>query len=398
MRENVSKALEHLRTAYYSCTNDEIKNEIKSYLINKGEILVDFDIKYIEEHCFRESSVKDVNDRDLKVLHGTIEIANQMNTMAKALRNCNIETKTINYYPNYLGYKSDYSFDVNYVDNLELANKKTVEIAKSVINKFDLFHFHFGTSLALDNSDLPLLKQMNKKVIMQHWGSDIRLYSKAIKMSSFVKVKDNDEDNIKRKLEYLSSYMENCAVCDYELYEYVKDYYDNVFIIPQTISLADYKVINYYNKKPLIVHAPTSQDIKGTGFILKAIENLKLKYDFDFKLVTGMLHEEALKIYQKADLVIDQLLIGSYGLFALESMAMGKPVVCWISDYMKEKYPEDLPIICANPNTIEDTLEDILKNKDMLKDIGLRSRMYIEKHHDIGKISTRILEIYKQLR
>lgn len=68
-------------------------------------------------------------------------------------------------------------------------------------------------------------------------------------------------------------------------------------------------------------------------------------------------------------------------------MAMGKPVICWISDFMKDHYPSELPLIRANPANITEVIESVLKNRDMLPEIGQKGRKYAEVHHDMVKNS-----------
>jgi Glycosyltransferase len=340
---------------------------------------------------------KNDGSKNIKVLHGTMEIANQMYTISEGMKKIGIESKTLNYYPNYSNSKLDYIFDINRFDNINEANTETKKLASRMITDYDVFHFHFGTSLVIDNSDLPLLKKIGKKAIMQHWGSDVRLYSKAVKYSPNVKVKMKDENFIKRELQYLSTYISNCAVCDYELYDYVKDYYENVHIINQSIDLNRFKMNSANNKKMLIVHAPTNREVKGTDYIIKAIDDLKLTYDFDFKLIENISYEESIKIYEKADIVVDQLLIGSYGLVAIENMALGKPVLCYINERMKEKYPAELPIISCGIENIKEKIEYLIKNQDSLKEIGLKGRKYVEKYHDINTLNSEIIKIYKKL-
>lgn len=335
------------------------------------------------------------NNKNLKVLHGTVEIANQMHTLAEGLKDLEIQTDTYNYYPSYLGYKSDYVYDVYAVQDKEKMRLEVKNIVQGAIKKYDIFHFHYGTSLAPDNSDLPVLKDSGKKVFMHHWGSDVRLYSKAVKLSNYVKVKTMDEDAIKRMMEHFSKYADGCIVGDYELNEYVKEYYEKVYIIPAAINVNDFICGELRdNLKPLVVHAPTSPAIKGTEYILKAVEELKGKYDFEFVLVKNMPNERAKAIYRQADIIVDQLMIGCYGVFAIESMAMGKPVISWISEFMREKYPKDLPIIPANPDNIKQQLEILLKDKQLRKDLGLKGRAYVEKYHDANHICQKLLEIY----
>jgi hypothetical protein len=84
--------------------------------------------------------------------------------------------------------------------------------------------------------------------------------------------------------------------------------------------------------RPRIVHAPSDGSIKGTQMILDALEQLRTRYDFDLILVEKKTHEEALALYRSADIAIDQILAGWYGGFAVEMMAMGKPVACYIRE------------------------------------------------------------------
>ncbi|MCQ4923216.1 glycosyltransferase [Tissierella carlieri] len=407
MEGDMDKAEEILLEGLIIQPYNEDLNFNMHYLIN----MIKDREKVFEVFCklklFNSSSVLKLNDIDLehmeldranlRVAHGSIEIANQMNMITKGLKNMGINAKSINYYPNYLQYESDYVLDINSFKYINEANMRTKELAAKIIINNDIFHFHFGTSLTLDYSDLPLLRELGKKVIMQYWGSDVRMYSKAIKLNPYVKVKDMNEDSIKRKLEFISKYVPDCLV-DYELSEYVKDYHQNIHYTRVAMDLGKYKYIEETNnEKLLIVHAPTAPEFKGTKYILEAIEDLNSKYDFDFKLIQGMKHHEAMKIYEKADIIIDQILTGGYGVFAVEAMAMGKTVICWISDFMKEKYPNELPIISANPDTIKIKLEYIIKNKDMLMSIGANARKYVERYHDKNIITKNIYSIYKSL-
>lgn len=344
--------------------------------------------------CFEDN-----REYGLKVLHGTMEIANQMNEYSTGLKNLGIDAKTVCYYPNYFKYHSDYVLDVSKFSDINEANNQSKEMAAKFISEFDVFHFHFGTSLTLDKSDLPVLRELNKKVFMNYWGSEVRQQSKAVKINPYIKVKFQDEDTIKRNLEFLGKHIKHAIVADYELYEYVKDYHEQVHFIPQAIDLSKYMVTTdmVQNKKPLIVHAPTSSEVKGTKYILDAIEQLKPKYDFDFFLVQNMAHEEAKKVYAKADIIIDSILEGAYGIFAMECMALKKPVIGWICDALLEKYPAELPIVSANPDTVKGKLEMLLKDAEMRRGIGEQGRLYVEKYHDTNNVAKQLLQLYRSV-
>ena len=95
-----------------------------------------------------------------------------------------------------------------------------------------------------------------------------------------------------------------------------------------------------------ILHAPTDPAKKGTRFVVDAVARLQRDYPIRFVQVSNLPHAEALKLYPQADLVIDQLLAGWYGGFAVELMAMGKPVACYIRDEDLPAVPPDMAASC----------------------------------------------------
>ena len=100
-------------------------------------------------------------------------------------------------------------------------------------------------------------------------------------------------------------------------------------------------------RRPVVVHAPSSRRRKGTDHVLAACAEL----DVELRIVEGLHHEEALEHYRDADIVVDQLNAGWYGLFAIECMALGKPVVTFLHDEAvrrtEEAYDVRVPIVNA---------------------------------------------------
>jgi glycosyltransferase involved in cell wall biosynthesis len=336
--------------------------------------------------------------RDLKVLQGTMEIANQMHTISEALKRKDIASKTLCYYPNNFKYTADILFDIKSMGEPEEILEKTKQIAHEMLLQFDVFHFHFGTSLIYDLSDLHRYKTEGKKVVQHYWGSDVRLFSTAQKMNPYIKVKTHDEELLKRKMEFTSKYVSSCIVGDYELFEYVQGIFENVYVVPALIDLGNYPYQEPgRNEKFLIVHAPSSPLIKGTRHVVDAVEKLSDTYDFEFKLIRNMPHDEAKKWYARADLIVDELRCGSYGLLTLESLSMGKAVITWITDAMRDRYPEDVPVIVANPDTVREKIEYVLKNREIVEELGIKGRAYVKKYHDADKVAMKMLNIYNKL-
>jgi glycosyltransferase involved in cell wall biosynthesis len=106
----------------------------------------------------------------------------------------------------------------------------------------------------------------------------------------------------------------------------------------------------------------------------------------------------ALEIYRTADIIFDQCLIGFHGYFALEAMALGKPVMSFIrkpNEYLL--HAKECPILNTHITTIENDLLSLALRRDELAEIGRLSRSYVEKYYSIEAFSTRLGNTYREL-
>src|SRR5262249_21156463 len=130
------------------------------------------------------------------------------------------------------------------------------------------------------------------------------------------------------------------------------------------------------NEIPVLLHAPTDESIKGSGRIIAAVERVRKHFPLELVLIKNVPHAEALKLYRRADLVIDQILAGWYGNFAVEAMAMGKPVAAYIREEDLDALPAemraDLPIVRITPTTLEDDLAEALSKRAEWAEWGRR--------------------------
>ena len=137
--------------------------------------------------------------------------------------------------------------------------------------------------------------------------------------------------------------------------------------------------------------------VKGTKYVLEAIEQLKKEYVFDFILVENKSNKEAYEIYKDADIIIDQLLLESHGVLAVECMALGKPVLCRMDEKLM-KYYDGIPILNTDPEYLYYNLKLLLENPELRIELGKKGRKYVEEVHDSRKIAQRLLHIYEGLQ
>lgn len=153
--------------------------------------------------------------------------------------------------------------------------------------------------------------------------------------------------------------------------------------------------------KPLrIAHASNHRRFKGTNYFIQAIEALQAEgIQIELVLVEGVPNREALKLYRSADVIFDQCLMGNYGYFALEALALGKPVMSFIrkpKEYLL--HPEECPIINTCIDTLKDDLRRLEIHRDKLEEIGREGRQYIEKHFSLEAFALRLKRAYSDLK
>jgi glycosyltransferase involved in cell wall biosynthesis len=83
--------------------------------------------------------------------------------------------------------------------------------------------------------------------------------------------------------------------------------------------------------------------------------------------------------------------------FAVEAMSLAKPVICYMLPEYAACLPPDCPIINANPDTIAEVLGTWLTRSRERHELGIASRAYAERYHDIHVVARRLLEAYEEL-
>ena len=151
------------------------------------------------------------------------------------------------------------------------------------------------------------------------------------------------------------------------------------------------------NEKIRVLHAPNHRAIKGTRYFTDAINELiEEGVDLELVMLEGVSNDRVKEVMASVDVVADQLIVGWYAMFAVEAMAMEKPVLCFLREDLERLYvasglvaADEIPIIHCSPLTVKETIRELVLNRDKLSEIGKRSRDYVIKHHStraVGKV------------
>ena len=243
-----------------------------------------------------------------------------------------------------------------------------------LLRQTDVFHFHFGLTLVPQSLQYPILRAARKKSVMHYLGSDIR-------------GKTPEQLAAGRKADAR-------IVGSYDAIRWVPD----AEVIPPGVDLARIQPAPPSDRaRPLIVHAPSSRRRKGTEHVIAAVEGV----DADLELVEGLHHDEAFERYRAADIVVDQLNAGWYGVFAIEAMALGKPVVTFLHDEAvrrsEEGFGTRVPIVNASADTLREALRPLVADAARRRELGAASRAYVERVHDLERVTDRLVDLYGRL-
>lgn len=343
----------------------------------------------------------------MKVFIGPLNIASQPYYLAEGLRKFGIDAHCITYETGTFGYQThkSYAWPKAPAERVEVFNRALMEAYEE---NFDIYHFfqrpfYFpipsGDHDSFIGSEIPLLKSRGKRVAYRFTGWE--LVNRELEMqknpySAFHHGWDGRfNPELKAEyLEFLRAQVDAFMVVDPMMHEHCPE----ADIVPRILPVSDFEEVGIEKKAvPLIVHAPSNNVYKGSKFILKAFEDLRNEgLKFDVQLLNRVLYTEALDWYRRADIIVDQVLIGWYGVLATECMAMGKPVAVYVRDDLA-KTPEDIPIHNINLDTIKDQLRNLIQDFDLRNDLATRGRGYVKAVHDESVVIPKLINVYKKM-
>ena len=238
----------------------------------------------------------------------------------------------------------------------------------------DVFHFYFGLTLVPKRIQFPILKAVRKKSVFHFVGSDIR--GKSPDELAYGRLADAQ------------------IVGSYDAARWIPE----AEVVPPGIDLSAIEPVPPRADGPVrVAHAALSRRRKGTELVVAACDELGLELD----VIENVRHDEVGLRLARADIVVDQLNSGWYGLFAIEAMAHAKPVVGYIHDEAAARTAEafgvDLPIVRTTKERLADDLSALVASDDERRARGAGGRAYVERVHDADTMADRLIAIYSRL-
>lgn len=351
----------------------------------------------------------------VKLLFASVDIGWRIDLYRKFL----ISKKGINRLESFVKYKvPSEQYQTNYDYQFQFSRYPTLiqwiisfAFFTYALFRFNTFYFFSGETILtrrLRKLEFRIYKLFGKKIIMHFVGSDIRNPNYLMWLNQNIEHISLKKDKIAPPLNWQSklisdsqTFADHILVSTPDLLQIVPEakYYPVMIDVNRFQAECKKAAIEAKNRffktdKIKILHAPSNVKLKGSDAIdqvlnkaLKRNDQIEYLNTKDLNRKTGSVYTvsryELFQLYQEADIVIDQMVIGWYGLQSIEALLSDCQVICYIEDELKKHLFPNCPIISANIHELESVISEIviqLKNEK----ISYRDQVkWVNKYHTI---------------
>jgi hypothetical protein len=142
--------------------------------------------------------------------------------------------------------------------------------------------------------------------------------------------------------------------------------------------------------RPVVLHAPSNELLKGSQQIDEVLTRLADRDIIDYTRIGRVSHGEMPALLASADLVVDQLHLGLYGVLACEAMAARRLVISEVGERIRRRVPVEIPIVDVDHRTLEQRILEVASDPGRFVATADSGPDYVRRFHD-GSYSARVL-------
>jgi len=273
---------------------------------------------------------------------------------------------------------------------------KTFGIAYKIFRtEADVYHAHYLLQ------DTYIANRLGKKPLVGHaHGSDLRSSLKHKVWGRIVR------HNLKK--------CDKVLVSTPDILGQAKMFREDAEYLPNPVDkeLFHSKPANQHDgPKRVLIASDSNWIVKGTDIGIRALATIKDAVDvsiiaigIDFAKTVELAnslglhlnilpkapHDRLSEYYWNADVVIDRFALGSLGMVSLEAIACGRPALCYVSS----DYPENRDFPLKDLRAEEEIAESVA---NLPSDLWEREHEFLERHHNVDAVVSRLESIYQEL-
>lgn len=137
---------------------------------------------------------------------------------------------------------------------------------------------------------------------------------------------------------------------------------------------------------PVVVHAPSQRWLKGTDRVEGMLRRLHAEGVIVYREIAGIPHHSMPEVYRTADIVLDQFVLGIYGVAACEAMAAGRLVMSHVDTFtratVEERTGRRLPVHETTVDTLEAELRRAVADPAAFEELRAAGPAFVGAVHD----------------
>jgi hypothetical protein len=276
--------------------------------------------------------------------------------------------------------------------------------------RFDIFHYFYDRGLLLsegrygiNSEEIELLNKAGKRLYTYAYGADVRSreITQGLGSPNLCQECPQPGKYCVCTTEMLDSSLKPLAgrataqIAMGDMVAYVPGCRDMHYWPIDVERLAATPVAFRVGDTLRVAHAPNHGHFKGTRFLVEAIERLVGEGEkIELVSVQGVSNRKVIELFRGSHLVADQFVAGFHGYTALEAMALGRPVLCFLRNDQMMIDPAACPIINTRPEEIYRVLKKCLHGEIDLNGAGQDGRRYVEQNYSPEAVAARLGELY----
>jgi glycosyltransferase involved in cell wall biosynthesis len=265
---------------------------------------------------------------------------------------------------------------------------------------YDVLHYQFGQTLVPRYPDARWARLLRRTTVVTYHGDDCRLYGVAQRhfpargRAGDARTDAERADATAR----LGPLVDAALVADLELATYVAPAFRRVYVTPLPLHSTGRGEPRRPADTPVVLHAASDSVVKGTDAIRRAVAEVARRRPLEFRTLSGVSHAEVAAALDQADVVVDQLNSATSGVFALEAMRRGLPVLGEYQPDALAPYQQSLPVVRVTAETLADELDALLGDAERRERVGAAGIAYTTATHGLTDVARTALAIYAHTR
>lgn len=159
-------------------------------------------------------------------------------------------------------------------------------------------------------------------------------------------------------------------------------------------TLRNYRIRE--NKIPIVAHYPFYKNYSGMDFYSHSLSVLQKEKTCNIIELLNLSHTDTLRVLASCNIVVGKILpeIGWFGKFELEGMALGKPVITYVSDELYELYRP--PVYRTRYCTFKKDLEKLIADTSEQERLSSEGQKYVRANHSASSVVQKVMLYYKE--